>query len=66
MFHNAHAFNQPLAGWNTANLLWPQKMFKEARAFNQPLNTWTWKPKNTEEIANAQSLPKTYRNLADV
>ena len=40
MFENAHAFNQPLNGWNVINVQNMAGMFKNASSFNRNLDSW--------------------------
>ena len=41
VFHNAHAFNQPLDNWLTNKVISICNMFRNAYNFNQPLNNWS-------------------------
>lgn len=40
MFWGASAFNQPIGGWNTANVTVMVGMFEFASAFDQPIGDW--------------------------
>ena len=40
MFYGAMAFNQPVEGWNTANVMDMYATFSYAASFNQPVEAW--------------------------
>ncbi len=55
MFSGATAFNQNIAGWNTASVSNMFDMFDSAKAFNQNIGKW-----NTERALDMSSVRSRY------
>jgi surface protein len=57
LFMGAQTFNEPIASWDTSNVLTMYQMFWEARAFNQPIGNW-----NTTKVTSMDYM--TYNAFA--
>ena len=51
MFYLTEAFNQPISGWNTANVTSMWGMFKDAKVFNRDISGW-----NTSNVTTMLSM----------
>jgi len=57
LFMGAQTFNEPIASWDTSNVLTMYQMFWDARAFNQPIGNW-----NTTKVTSMDYM--TYNAYA--